>query len=342
MTKKKDQDTNIIQFPNLKDRLLDKGMNEIQNRNYKQALSLLLQAEQLDQEHSEIKIGLVVCLLELGELEEAKAICKKMLKEDLGDYFHVLEIYLTILLQLSQYEEVQQTIEAVIEEGTVPQHYEESFKKMLEFSTKINVGGKEDYDNQLEDSHSLTINIDKLFQDESNIKEQWNIIQSLKERNIRKYVPELAEFLKGKNYHPVLKTMILHLLIENEVNSEITVNKFDQTLTVIPSDLSPLTEGDFIQKVIKILEDKIGHENPSLFEVMKEILIRHLYVLFPFNPENDNAELWACALHVYGCELHGIEAIEEEIVEMYKLSKNHVIETIDRIKEIEKISFLQI
>lgn len=35
-------------------------------------------------------LGMVICFLELGELEEVKSVCEKMLKEGYGYYFMVL------------------------------------------------------------------------------------------------------------------------------------------------------------------------------------------------------------------------------------------------------------
>lgn len=63
---------------------------------------------------------MAICFLEIGELEEARGICEKMLKEGQGHYFTVLQVYMTILIQLRQYDKVKETIEAVLEENKLP------------------------------------------------------------------------------------------------------------------------------------------------------------------------------------------------------------------------------
>ena len=96
--------TNVIPFPNLKDRLLEKGMDALKGKNFQEALIMFSDAKKLDQDQAEIHLGIALCLMELGELEDAKKVCKKMLLEDIGHYFTVLQVYLTILIQLRQYE----------------------------------------------------------------------------------------------------------------------------------------------------------------------------------------------------------------------------------------------
>lgn len=74
---------------------------------------------------------MAICFLEIGELEEAKGICEKMLKEGQGHYFTVLQVYMTILIQLRQYDKVKETIEAVLEENKLPRKAPNSFTNCL-------------------------------------------------------------------------------------------------------------------------------------------------------------------------------------------------------------------
>lgn len=52
-------------------------------------------------------------------------------------YFTVLQVYMTILIQLKKYEEVKSTIEAVLEENQLPAESAEQFYKLLDFSRKM-------------------------------------------------------------------------------------------------------------------------------------------------------------------------------------------------------------
>ncbi|MCG0041127.1 tetratricopeptide repeat protein, partial [Escherichia coli] len=81
---------------------------------------LFSEAMTSDDTESDLHLGMAICFLELGELEEAASVCEKMLKEGYGHYFTVLQVYMTILIQLKKYEEVKSTIEAVLEENQLP------------------------------------------------------------------------------------------------------------------------------------------------------------------------------------------------------------------------------
>ncbi|HWJ79832.1 MAG TPA: tetratricopeptide repeat protein, partial [Niallia sp.] len=111
-----EQKENIIYFPNLDKRLLEKGLDAIQQKKYKDALPLLNDALERNPDNSDIKIGLILSYYELGMLEDAKLIAKGMLAEGSGDYLQVLDLYIMILVQLHEYEEIVTTIEVLLED----------------------------------------------------------------------------------------------------------------------------------------------------------------------------------------------------------------------------------
>ncbi|MED4453302.1 tetratricopeptide repeat protein [Metabacillus fastidiosus] len=322
----------VIPFPNLKKRLIDKGMAALKEKNFQEALELFIEAQEIDRENeAEIQFGIALCLMELGQLEEAKKTCKKMLLEDTGDYFTVLQVYLTILIQLHQYKEVQETIEAVLEENQLPAQNAEQFYKLLEFSRKMNETGEVDLDDTVESNIDFGSEHDQML-----------FIQSLKNQNVIKYIQQLKMILEDPNTNPIIKTLALQLLMDSEIEKEVTVHKFGKTLDVKPSALFDPNELAFTKKVINILDDTLGNENPVLFETVKELWLRHLYVLFPFTPEPAEEKLWAAALHLVGYEMHGITLEREEMEAMYGVSLEQIEHLCVNIYHLEEISYMQI
>lgn len=330
--------SNVIPFPNLKGKFLDKGMALLKEKKYTEALGMFSEAKALNEDKAEIYLGMAICLMELGELSEAKDICKKMLQEDIGHYFTVLQIYLTILIQLREYQEVQATIEAVLEENNLPAESAEHFYKLLEFSRKM-TQNQDDIVEDLEEEKEQTMYIEDLLED---VSKQMSYIESLRDRNINKHFSSLKLLLENPMTHPMVKTMILHLMIENEISKEVKVTKFGETMTLIPSELKDISDHLFTKKVLNILDDTLGIENPTLYEAVKEIWIRHLYVLYPFLPQPTEAKLWAAALHIVGYEMHGIGLEIEEIEQMYENSMPRLEEACQKIYQIEEISYMQI
>lgn len=335
MDKKKK--SNVIPFPNLKDRYIDKGMALLKEKKFHEALEMFSEAKKINEDKAEIHLGMAICFMELGELLEAKDICKKMLMEDIGSYFTVLQIYLTILIQLREYHEVQSTIEAVLEENHLPAESAEHFYKLLEFSRKMT---QNDVDIVEEDDESTqTMYIEDIIE---NTTKQMAYIQSLKDRNVNKHFSSLKVLLENPKSHPMVKSMILHLMIENEIEKEVTVYKFGESITVIPAKLEDISELPFTKKVLTILDDTLGNENPTLYEAVKELWIRHLYVLYPLLPQPTDADLWAAALHIVGYEMHGITLDPEEVQQLYKRSTSELHDACKKIYQIEEISYMQI
>jgi tetratricopeptide (TPR) repeat protein len=330
--------SNIIPFPNLKERYIDKGMALLKEKKYHQALEMFSEAKNLNEDKAEIHLGMAICFMELGELVEARNICKKMLLEDIGHYFTVLQIYLTILIQLREYHEVQSTIEAVLEENHLPAESAEHFYKLLEFSRKMTQNDVDIFEDEgVEDQQTLYIE-DML----ENTTKQLAYIQSLKDRNVMKHFSSLKILLENPKSHPMVKSMILHLMIENEIEKEVTVYKFGESITVIPAKLEDISDLPFTKKVLTKLDDILGNENPTLYEAVKELWIRHLYVLYPLLPQPTDANLWAAALHIVGYEMHGITIDQNEVQEMYNQSFPTLQEACKKIYQIEEISYMQI
>ncbi|QGQ48836.1 tetratricopeptide repeat protein [Metabacillus sediminilitoris] len=310
----------------------------LKEKKYHQALEMFSEAKNLNEDKAEIHLGMAICFMELGELVEAKNICKKMLLEDIGHYFTVLQIYLTILIQLREYHEVQSTIEAVLEENHLPAESAEHFYKLLEFSRKMTQNDVDIFEDEgVEDQQTLYIE-DVL----ENTTKQLAYIQSLKDRNVIKHFSSLKILLENPKSHPMVKSMILHLMIENEIEKEVTVYKFGESITVIPAKLEDISDLPFTKKVLTKLDDILGNENPTLYEAVKELWIRHLYVLYPLLPQPTDANLWAAALHIVGYEMHGITIDQNEVQEMYNQSFPTLQEACKKIYQIEEISYMQI
>ncbi|WP_243386138.1 tetratricopeptide repeat protein [Bacillus kexueae] len=326
---KKDE-KKVVPLPGLKRRLVDKGMEALREKDFEASLRYFKEAEQWDDEDSEIMLGMAISLLELGNLAEAKNICKKMLNEDRGNYFTVLQIYLTILIQMGNYTEVQTTIEAVLEENKVPANHAEQLYKLLDFARRMN---------KAEDPTDDDIPLHQLLE---SFEQQAKFVQQVQQKNAIKYISTIQQFLEHEEVHPIVKTMLLQVLKEQEIFRKLVVKKFEQEMTVIPLELKDLSEDIFVQRVLNRLEDELSNENPTLFESLKDLWLRFLYVMYPFSPIPKNEELWAGALHLVGYQMFGIEVEEEEMLALYNVSIHELEPIIEQIHYIEEISNLQI
>ena len=329
MKEKKGRD-NIIPFPGLEARLIEKGLDAIINKSFREAVELLIQAVEMNEEHYNARFGLIVALVELGKYQEAKAHCQSILNQGIGDYLKTMEMYIMILVQLQEYEEMEATIHALVEEGQIPVDKIDHFESMLQFSKRMS---KEEMDFAITEDDSAN----ELALLSKSTEEQLLIISKIKEENVRKYIVEIKDYLQSPEGHPFVKTMLLLLLKEQEVQEPCDVEKFLKHKTVIPAQLEDIQERVFFTAIVKYLDDVLGQENPSLCELALQLVERHHYLLFPMEPD-DQLEMWAAAFHILAEQYQGFSVDEEEITELYDSETANVLEALQVIQRIEEIS----
>ncbi|MEQ2526911.1 tetratricopeptide repeat protein [Robertmurraya yapensis] len=330
-------DGNVILFPNLEKRLLDRGLEQLQEKNFSEAIQLFEEAKALAPEDSDIYVGLVLAYYEAGALQNAKQLAKEMLKEDIGDYFQTVDLYLMILVQLHEYDEIITTIEVLEEEREIPLDKQEHFSKLLAFSKRMaDARTFSEYEEENEDLLDFEEPVN--FSLEGDPNKQVLAIAELAHKNVRPYIEEVKDYLKSKDGHPFLKTMLLNILQEQEYEKEIHIEKFDSEKMVIPTAIVPIRESEQfleIKQVLNPIEDK----DPILFQQMLSLLERHLFLISPFELEPKDPRVWAASYHLIGLEFNGVEMLIDDMAIQYKVELAEMEKACSFIRKLEKISY---
>ena len=302
----------IIPFPHLSELLMKKGMEAMEDKNYKDAYRYFDQGIQIEPEHEDINIGLALSLVELGRYQEAKEIVKRMMDQGIGEYFHVINIYLMILLQLNEHEEIIAVIEALFDEDQVPPERVESLENLLAMSKRI--AGQQEDSSQPSPTEGLPIDEEEVLRilESGTIEEQLYILSSLSNQNIRPWADALCQYLIEEK-HPFLKTLVLSLLREQEVNRMIEMEKFGQRWTVNIEDLPKVEETRFLTELQKELSEKLEHNDPIMYDQALEMVKRHNILLYPLNI--DHLSIWGEAYERLVKEAYGLvwDEPDEEI-----------------------------
>lgn len=330
----KQQKGKVIPFPGLAERFADKGMDALINKQFNDAAAFFEEAIALNEELYNAQFGLVVVFVELGKYEEAKIRCQSILQQGLGDYFKTMEMYLMILLQLNEYEEMEATIHALSKEGYIPYDKEEHFNNMLSFSRRMSEERKSAITEEEEFTSTFEGQLDLFSKSD---QEQLVLVSKLKNENIRKYIDEIKDYLQSPEGHPFVKTTLLMLLKEQELQDECDVEKFLKHVTVVPAQLEDLHASEFFRKTILLLEEKVAHENPSLCELAQQLAESHHFLLYPFESK-ESAECWAAAHHALAQLYQGEEGLEEQIAEHYGVDCERVRVLMTYLQHIEDIS----
>ncbi|RFU65909.1 tetratricopeptide repeat protein [Peribacillus glennii] len=334
---KQSKKDNIILFPNLAGRLVDKGLDHLAKKDFRQAASLFSQARDLEPENPDLNVGLVVSLVELGYYPEAKGLCKELLNKGIGDYFQVVNIYLMVLLQLNEHEEMASTIRALLEDDHIPPDKIEHFEKMLQFSERV-LEEKQSQEIIKEEKIHHEINKEGLFEEktESGIL---RTISRLTEVNVRPYVPEIKRFLLEENANPFYKTLLINILREQEYDKEVEVLKFNERARFIPSSLGDVLESPFFVEVSGLAEAHLGQENPTLLEMVTSLIERHNFIFYPNDPSKGHYLEWAVSYQILAEEYQGMDPEIEQFAGIYRIEVESVRNIVSYMREIEEISY---
>ncbi|CAH2716294.1 hypothetical protein BACCIP111895_03478 [Neobacillus rhizosphaerae] len=327
---------NVIFFPGIEKRLTAKGLESLHNKKFNEAINLLEEAKELDPDNDDILIGLVFAYFEVSSFKKAKLLANEMLLKGIGDYFQMVDLYLTVLIQLHEYQEIVSTIEALLDEKEIPPEKHDHFITILQFSRRMAENRQQDVTETVpEESTVKQLNLFEI----DNLNDQMLIVASLAEKNIRPYVEEIAEYLKVDGGHPFLKTMLLTLLQEQEIERELVVRKFSMEEKVIPTQLPEVNLQPRMIKVKELLANGLESDNPVLFENTVGMIERIFFISYPFELEPESSAAWAGAFHLLAQEYMGLDPKIGKIASEYAVHPKEIGQAIVKIEEIEKISY---
>lgn len=335
---RKKQNNKIILFPGLEKRLLEKGIESFQQRRYQESITFFEEAMEIEPENADIHIGLVLAFFESGALNKAKEIANKMLQKGIGDYIQIMDLYLMILVQLHQYNEIAATIEVLLEEREIPKEKYEHFNRMLQFSRKMADSNPKEGEKEIAPIEEFKGGKLNLFscQDQN---EQMILAAQLAERNITPYIEDIKAYLESGEGHPFFKTMLLNVLSEHGYDKDVGLQKLDKRIIVKPSDLPPVNKQPQLLTIISRLGAYLEQEDPVLYENIKSLIERHFFLTYPLQAEPADEAAWASAYHILANEYLGLADSAEKLAQIYGAVEEEVNQAHAFIKKLEEISY---
>jgi tetratricopeptide (TPR) repeat protein len=318
----------IILFPRVKERLVEEGMEALQAKRYDEALHFFHEAEQLGENSFHVALSIAVCHCELGDFLEAERRLRMLLQEHRDD-IELLQMYVSILMQMQRYEQAEMVIRDALHRYHLSPSMREHLVRLLHFNQKM---GKHTMPPAEQDS------IQQLFASDD-ITEHMKVIKQLENKDIAPVLSILKQYLMSESKNPITKTMILRLLTLKNVADVVTIEKFGERMEVIPANLNEQAQTAFALHVLQQLENTLASENPSLYEVAVDIWLRYTYILYPFSPKPATCEEWIAALHFIACQFQGIPAALEKIARMYHVHAENMDFLCKKLYEVEKFSY---
>ena len=330
---------NVIQFPNLERRLVEKGLEQLHQKKFHEAIPLLEQAILLDPFNSDSQMGLVLAYFDAGMVDKAKQLVGKMLFEGIGDYFEIMNLYLMLLVQVHKYDEVVSVLEELFVSEKIPKEQFENFNRLLHFSRRmLDTPIQQENENERYNEPHKELNLAQ-YQDSG---AQIGLAAELKERNIQPYLMELIDYLQSNDGGAFFKSLILNILRDHLYDQPVLIQKFGRKITVIPKTLTSLNDNPQLKDITKAIGQRLENEDPILYDHIKKLVERQFFLLYPFKLEPDDVAIWAAAYHSLGNEYYGNRDTDDELMDSYHVLQMDMKKADSFIRMIEEISYQDI
>lgn len=269
---------NIIVFPGAVQTLIREGHMYAENYQYEEAVASFEKAFLYETGDELALSAYAYALYELKSYNKAKEVCDQLLAMGTTLYLEIMELYITVCMQLKQYHQVESLITTLLEEDVLPLEQIEKFQRLKSINQEVarNLQQKEDAQRLIEEQEYELLKFSRLTPDEQSIR-----LHRLMDTNVRQLKTALKAIIECTTIHPFVQSLALILLVEQEVSIDITVSKFDQTMVINPIDLALPNQLTQYNEVKKIIENKL-QQDPTTLEMVQYLMAKHAIVTYPF------------------------------------------------------------
>lgn len=294
---------------------------------YSEALNLL---QDIDDERT--RYLRLVCLFGLKELKRAKEE-GKVAKAIAGDtYYDVVSIYLSVLKELEEYEEA---IDIVVEELSMP-YIPYQYEALFNAAYDELLLAKQEANALIETKTTIfkEEEIERVLTNFTNEDLLYMAIDQMQSMNIRALLYCIRPFLLNPDAPSLAKSLIIEILIDQQVDEELEIWKHDQRYEINPSYLSRTDESEAYSEIGDQLMNHLESDNPSLLLVCLEFLNYFMYDQYPRFIDEEEFALIAAAIHYYLATLQYIELDLEELSYSYGVESQEILDKIQILKQI--------
>ena len=267
---------NIIVFPGTYEKLVQQGIGFVENEEYEQAVEVFDQAIDLEPESLEFLTPYAIALYEVKDFKRAKEITTNLLHSGPEDYVGTMELYLTILIQLEEYDDVAMKIDVLLDEGFVPQEMVNKFTYLRELNSRLAIR----YGMEESAIPEVPFTLDAFI--EMDVLTQQQVLASLDGTDLRTMSDMLEDIAEGVHFSPLVVTFALTLLQQSDYAKELTIRKFGLEKVVVPADMTLPGRDQATQQVLKALEELLI-QDPSRFELAQGLVEKFAITAFPFD-----------------------------------------------------------
>lgn len=267
---------NLLIFPGTFEKLVEKGIRSAEIGLHSDAVEAFDQAIRYEPDCPDFLGPYAVALYETKDFTRAKEIANRLLQSGTANYIDSMELYLTICIQLQQYEEVEMTIQMLIEEQIIPEELMAKFNYLRELNNRLTKRYPDEY--SIIDEVPFTL--DEFMEMEP--RAQHHALASLEGTDLAIIKPVLIDIAEAVHFSPLVKTFALTLLREANCTESLRVSKFGLEAEIIPAELTLPGRDLKTKKVLAELE-QIFLQDPTKLDLAKGLIEKFAITSFPFD-----------------------------------------------------------
>ncbi|WP_040228982.1 tetratricopeptide repeat protein [Bhargavaea cecembensis] len=283
---------NVIFLPGSFERLYAEGMRLVNEERFAEAVPVLHQALRHEPANPRLLGALSVCLYEMREYPEAKEATSRYLQAGPAKYVEAMEMYLSICIQLREYEEVEETISALLDEGAIPPERREKFIYLRGLNRRLQ--DRDDEPEEEPESEPPAI-VDFLSLPEV---EQHDLLSAIPDAGLHSWTDFLVGLAGRQEAPPMVITYALILLSAAGYRKPVTVRKLGLSGEFIPNGLPGPEQMEKTAEVERLLIDRFS-KDPSKEQIAVQLLRTYRFTAYPFEWPGQPAEEVADAYHTY-------------------------------------------
>ncbi|MER2090709.1 MAG: tetratricopeptide repeat protein [Sporosarcina sp.] len=266
---------NVIVFPGTFEKLVEKGHLAVDQEDYELAVEAFDQAIVYEPDQPEFLGPYAVALYETKDFLRAKEIAARLLHSGTADYVDAMELYLTISIQLQEYDEVEMTIEALIDEGIVPPEMLNKFNYLRELNGRLS----ERYAHEEPGIQMKTFTIDEFMKMDA-LTQQY-ALASLEGSDLSAIAPLLVTIAERDDVAPLALTFALTLLHQTGYTGKLIVRKFGWEKPIVPAEMTLPGQDELTKKVREEIE-RLLFQDPSRLQMAQGLIEKFAITAFPF------------------------------------------------------------
>ncbi|MFB5662903.1 tetratricopeptide repeat protein [Alteribacillus sp. HJP-4] len=327
----------IVLFPGSADRLVNEGLQELKEGDKEKSLQLFQEALAHSEDNEGASYGLLLAYAETGRLHEGKKWAEGLMNKAVGDYFEVLQVYVSILAQLGEYDEVVHILETVQAEESFPVHIHQQMQELLQVSRSMSdtVADNSGYTEQPAEINAVTSNEWEEKLSSKNPQVKMAVLQELRDAGPSHVLPVIRRQLSSPDVSPLMKSFLLFLLKDWETDENVWIEKLNRKGEFSPVSLPSIEESTFYIEAFALLTETLEQNNPPLWETATHLLRQLLLFYYPFPPAMEMEDLAAVLHHEAALHL-GQDADESIIIEQYEVSKQSFEKTSREFNDMQK------